>query len=137
MTAITEQRDSRGRFLPFYIPRDEMPQIDAITYPDLFSWLLQRKVRYSVQRLDPNALHFRQHTGSEIVANMSQEVADKPILVSADGYVLDGNHRATWHKLNGSQAMAIQIELPFVNALLALFVFPKSYRLSSSDCIRN
>jgi len=116
-----------GEFLPFYIPRDEMPQIDEKDYVVFFGFLKERNVQMEIKTFHPKELHAHQRVNWSKVHAMDQTVMDKPILVSKDGYVLDGNHRWWAHVLQKTDLKAYQIDLEFEEAIKLLFDFPKTY----------
>lgn len=49
-----------GEFLPFYIPRDFMPQIDEQDYPALICFLQQKGVSVVTKMVSPRALRAHQ-----------------------------------------------------------------------------
>jgi len=116
-----------GEFLPFYIPRPEMPQVDEIYYPELFLFIEAQHVSLKLEKFDPHALHAHQRVNWDKVRTMDAETLAKPILTSEDGYVLDGNHRWTAHVLNKTEVNAYVIGLEFEKAIELLFSFPKTY----------
>lgn len=109
------------------IPRDMMPQIDADRYDALFAWLAEQNVSVRFWYLAPEALSMRQDVDFTKVHALSNETLDKPILISNDLFVLDGNHRAAGHKLARSNIAAICIDLPFADAVELLLQFPDAY----------
>lgn len=118
------RRYSAGEFLPFYVPRDHMPQVDEDDYTQLvvsastitgtsihgpgceFDVVPVQSLR-AHQRID----HFRAKV-------MKPNVALKPIVVSRDGFILDGNHRWWEHVHNKNPWIAvIRVDLDFEPAL--------------------
>lgn len=77
----------------FYIPRDRMPQIDPKHYADMI-----RNCGYDVsfEVVPAKTLRAHQKVNHARAAQISPTVARMPVVVSSDGYVLDGNHR-WWH----------------------------------------
>ena len=110
-----------------YVPRSVMPQIDEADLPALISFVTEHGVRVTEVTRSPDQLHFHQRVNLHRVATMPQAVYDKPLLISRDGYVLDGNHRAVAHKQRGEPASAIQLDATFLGAMRLLFSFPKTY----------
>lgn len=110
-----------------FVPRRFMPQIDEADETALTEWLAWKGVQVEPVTLDPDALHFAQHVDFDRVRSMPADCYAKPIWVSSDGWVLDGNHRATAHKLKGQPVDALRIDLPFERAVAALFSFAGAY----------
>jgi hypothetical protein len=116
-----------GEFMPFYVPRPEMPQIDEKDYPEFFEFVESQGWSYHQENCDPKTLHFHQRVTWNSNTKITEEVLEKPILVSRDGYVLDGNHRATAHLNLGTDTPAIILNLDFEPAIRLMFSFPKTY----------
>lgn len=124
-----------GEFEPFYVPRQDMPQIDLGDYIALFSHLARRGIRISTAVADPDMLIFHQHVFPQFVPPRGSIDLDKPLLVSAEGYVLDGNHRAAAHKRDGTSPVVIIIPRDFKDSMKALFSFPKTYTYGESNAL--
>lgn len=93
----------------FMIPRAEMPQIESKHIGD---FLLQNNVPNVIQYADTNTLYPTQSQfNPEKITNMSESAKMKPILVSADNYVLDGHHR--WLANHYSKRKQAVIKLPW------------------------
>lgn len=125
-----------GELLPFYVPRPIMPQVDEKDYPTLVSWLLHDKgVDVTVnEACDPAALRAHQRVDRFHAERLPPGVLDKPILVSGDSYVLDGNHRWWAHVHFGINPIpAIRILRPFEEAIGLLFEFPGTYALADHE----
>lgn len=132
--AAAIKHDARG----FYIPRAEMPQIDEADLPHLVATAFDAGHAPAFQAVAPASLHAHQRVNHALALSMSDEVKLKPALVSADGYVLDGNHRWWAHVHAGDQLMnVIRIGLPFDDALAWLFEQPYSYRITPTTPQRN
>ena len=116
-----------GEFMPFDVPRIDMPQIDATDMPGLFAFLkAQGVVVTRLCNMPVTAFHPRQ----KIIMDKAQRAGidlSLPILAANDGTMLDGNHRWDAHKLAGTPLDAFQIGLPFEQAIKALFSYPKTY----------
>lgn len=110
-----------------YVPRSVMPQIDEADLPALCEWVESCGVRVTEVTRSPDQLRFHQRVNLHRVATMPQVVYDKPLLVSRDGYVLDGNHRAVAHKQRNEPARCIELDATFLGAMRLLFSFPRTY----------
>jgi hypothetical protein len=112
-----------------YIPRKDMPQIASKDLPALITFLRNRgvSVHSIVRNADTLVLH--QHVSAAHVQQiLNGHFPPKPILISSDGGVLDGNHRATVDRIEHELAWCLLIGLPFHAALSALFSFPRTHK---------
>lgn len=116
-----------GEWLPFYIPRAVMPQIDEKDYPDFFEFVKSKNVLFVPKTFFPKELRAHQRVSMDKAKHMDAGNLAKPILVSRDHFVLDGNHRWTAHVLNGTQVPAFELELEFEASIELMFAFPKTY----------
>lgn len=117
-----------GEFEPFYVPRQDMPQVDEGDYVQLLSFLARSGANTEVMIAEPADLLFHQHVIEErIPARDDCAQMNKPLLISKEGYVLDGNHRAAAHKRYGSRPVVIVIHRDFTSAMKLLFSFPRTY----------
>lgn len=128
----------RGQFLPFYVPRAVMPQIDEADEPDFIAFAESRGAVIVREVVHPGQLLSHQRVEISHAMNMNPEVLAKPALVSKEGYVLDGNHRWYAHKLQGTDMNVIRVMLEFEAAIELMFEFPKTYDLEvQGNEIRN
>lgn len=126
--------DARG----FYIPRAEMPQIDDADLPHLVANAFASNYKPSFEVVDPHSLHAHQRVNHDRALAMPPGIYMKPILISADNYVLDGNHRWWSHVHRHEGVMnAIRIGLPFEEAIAWLFQQPFTYRITPATPERN
>jgi hypothetical protein len=116
-----------GEFEPFYVPRSVMPQVDEADMPALLRWVSVHGCSVTEVVRSADQLRFHQRVEMSRVVSMPSEVYEKPLLISRDGYVLDGNHRATAHKLKGEPADCMMIDADFQRAMQLLFSFAKTY----------
>jgi len=126
---LNDKRYKGGEFLPFYVPRDVMPQIDDALYPKLIQFGQVHGVVFETKQIEPHVLKPHQHI-DKLKANhiaALPEVFNKPVLVSVDDYILDGNHRWLSHLLVNKPVNTYQINRTFEDAILFLFKFPGTY----------
>jgi hypothetical protein len=116
-----------GCFEPFFVPRAEMPQINEEDYVSLLVHLAMLGAEVKVDIRDPDTLIFHQHVEGSCIPPLHSALLDKPILISQEGYVLDGNHRAAAHKHYGSHPVCIVVNRDFHASMEMLFKFPKTY----------
>lgn len=120
-----------GQFLPFYVPRPIMPQIDEADYADFIGFCRARGCNVMRETVDPGEVRAHQRIDRIHADRMPPEVRAKPIFLSADSYVLDGNHRWLLHALEGSPISAFRLMRKFEPAIALMFEFPRTYCLSS------
>jgi hypothetical protein len=91
LEAIIKPKDSLG------ITRDQMPQIDGKHIPEFLSWLRLEK-GVGVETREMNVSDLKPSQG-ELDTDKADKIWDEksakefPIIVSNDGFVLDGHHR--------------------------------------------
>lgn len=132
-----------GEFLPFYVPRDHMPQIDERYMPQFIHDALDglsaggvRGVAFEVT--DARQFKAHQRINHAKAAAMPEACRLKPIFVSADGYVIDGNHRWWAHvkrwqlSLRSSDLLlpAFRLDLPFDKAVDWALAQPYVYEIT-------
>lgn len=119
-----------GVMMPFYVPRPLMPQINEVDYGNFLAFCTAEGVRVNRRSINPTILHPHQHIDRLLLERIvSEGVEDKPVFVSLDLYILDGNHRWMLHLHKRTPLPAYQIDLPFEKAIELMFRFPKTYTL--------
>lgn len=113
-----------GELLPFYVPRELMPQIDGEDLPLFVTFAGDRGVLTSFDTVDPRQLRAHQRIDPHRVHTVD---LTKPALVSDDRFVLDGNHRWHAHLERGSRMPIIRLGLTFEPAIELMFQFPRTY----------
>lgn len=116
-----------GEFEPFYVPRQNMPQVDEGDLLPLLCHLAKSHVQVITELVAPNELLFHQHVFEDRIPAPDSPDMHKPLLVSLEGYVLDGNHRAAAHKRYGTRPVIFRLTTDFKDSLRAIFSFPKTY----------
>lgn len=109
---IFGKRYTRGEFLPFYVPREYMPQVA----PDHLAEVIHRSFgeHHSAPQLvtvAPHLLRFHQRISPKRVEMMPPWAKVQPILISSDYYVVDGNHRL-WRHLRDNTPLILAVMLP-------------------------
>jgi hypothetical protein len=127
-------RDSKGHFEPFYVPRPIMPQVHQHDYPELIGFLFECGVETSWASIDPMKLSFHQRVSEGRVHQVDES---KPLIVSLDRYVLDGNHREEAHREDGTPCQCLVVHLPFGDAIEALLAFPKTETYAVIDAVND
>lgn len=122
----------------FYIPRAKMPQIDEQDLPHLIATAFDKKLTPQLEVVDPNVLHAHQRVNHDRAFSMPIQFALKPVLISQDNFILDGNHRWWKHIHSGDKAMnVIRLGLKFDEAITWLFTLPFTYHIDRSTPVRN
>lgn len=117
---------TRGEFLPFYVPRAEMPQVDDNYLTNLIEAAENSNhLGCEMDAVPPHSLKFHQRIDVNKAETMDLRVKMKPIIVSNDGFVLDGNHRL-WRHLhdNDPYILVIRLNMPFNKAIPWLLALP-------------
>jgi hypothetical protein len=110
------------------IPRAEMPQIAAEDRSAMVQFLRARGIEYTDGRMLPTAL---KPTQAEFSARKVDKArgyigGDRAILVSADGYLVDGHHQwlAKWFDAPAEAMRTIRLEAPIREILDTIKAMP-------------
>jgi hypothetical protein len=113
-----------------------MPQIDEKDLPRLVADSVSScGCEFAV--VDPLTLHAHQRVQHDKAVHMPREVVAKPVVISEDGFILDGHHRWYAHKLSGDPLLAIRVQLEFEKALDWLLSLEYTYKLTRDTPLRN
>ncbi|BAU40026.1 hypothetical protein [Ralstonia phage RSP15] len=103
------------------IPRWQMPQIEGKNYDDFLNWLKGQGISNTKKTVSVGSLNMTQSefNKNKVMKLMGGVDSAKPILVSSDGYVLDGTHRflAEYNKGRNRQIAVYQINKPIRDLL--------------------
>ena len=122
----------------FYVPRRKMPQVDEKDLPHLIAVAFDQGLTPTIEVVDPKELHAHQRVNHTLAQSMPIQLKLKPAVVSADGYVLDGNHRWWSHIHDADPAMnIIRIGLSFNKAIDWLFSLSFVYSITKETPVRN
>lgn len=119
------QHYAGGEFVPFYVPRLLMPQVEGQFYDEFR--IFAGDLVSEVAGVDPHALVPHQRVTVDHAINLSPELAQKPIIVSRDSYILDGHHRWYWHVIKPENMNTLVVNKDFEDAIAFLFQFPHTY----------
>lgn len=111
------------------IPRAEMPQVKAEHRGALVNFLNARGVTHEADtEVDPATLKPTQAEFSpqKVRKAINYQGGDRSILVSSDGYVLDGHHQWLAALEQGKPIKAIRLDAPIANLLPLTREFPSS-----------
>lgn len=128
-TAFAPQSGTLG------IPRAEMPQVKAGDRGAMVNFLKARGIDSSKEQLPPTAL---KPTQAEFSPAKVQEAADRTdgdrsIIVSADGYVVDGHHQWLAQRQKGEPINVIRLDQPITQVLDALKEMPSAQPAQKQD----
>lgn len=115
------------------VPRNELPQVTSADTEEFKQWLKDQGVGVSSEPVDPKTLkpvqaQVNQKKIDEMTGAFKDGVADvtsKPVMVSSDGYLIDGHHRAVVAANSGKQMTATKVDMPAKDLLAKMKEFPK------------
>lgn len=115
----------------FYVPRAEMPQVDEMYYPRLITEATTKGPGVVFDTVHPATLRAHQKVNHERAKAMPENGRIKPLIVSADGFVVDGNHR-WWAAVHGGHEWVnvIRLGMNFDPALVWLLRKPYVYTIN-------
>ncbi|MBI5258573.1 MAG: hypothetical protein HY855_18855 [Burkholderiales bacterium] len=122
------------------IPREEMPQIDAQHRGALVNFLEARGIGHEQVELDGKDLRPSQ---AEYSPAKVAKYADDPgqggrsVLISADGYVLDGHHQWVGSVQAGKPVRAIRLDAPIRELLPLVREFPSAGQAEGAAGVSN
>jgi hypothetical protein len=110
------------------VPRAEMPQVKAENRGAMVNFLNARGVAHQQEQVSADSLKPTQAEFSrEKVEKAKQfEGGDRSILVSGDGYVVDGHHQWLAKKEKGEPVKVIRLDAPIADLLPLVREFPSS-----------
>jgi hypothetical protein len=112
------------------IPREKMPQIDSEDHKSFKKFLDKRNIGVRMIEINPKSLRATQgEFDSKKIESGLKKTEIRPIIVSQDGFVIDGHHR--WlQAINGNKntMKAIEIGTDARKALKLANKFPKSFK---------
>lgn len=119
------------------VPRSQMPQIDEKDVAKLIVFMTEAgyPVIDAGRRLQPFVYH--QDVDWKKAKAMPDTVLAKPVLVTRDDELIDGNHRSARHEIDGTRTPFIRFNVSFVEALDILAVAPFAYELTPATPERN
>jgi hypothetical protein len=128
---VNNRAYKEGEFMPFYVPREEMPQVDFVDYPALLEFAGLQDVGYERHIMSPDRVQPHQRVVVKKARSMPSDNAVVPILCSQDGFILDGHHRWYNHMIYDKPLDAYVIQLDFRRAVEFLFKFPGTKTLAT------
>lgn len=123
----------KGSFVPFYIPRNLMPQINEDSYVDLMIFAASSGMHVTIRSVNPNSIKPHQRVNWTPGKPIPTDVVNIPIIISNDGYIIDGHHRWFINSKNNNQIIAIILDLPFDKAIPFVFNFPSTYTVEGDS----
>lgn len=110
------------------IPRSQMPQIQAEHRGAMVNFLSARGVQSTQEELSPESLKPTQAEFSpeKVRRAMGRRQGNRSILVSSDGYVLDGHHQWLAAREEGLSIKAIRLDAPIRDLIDLAREFPSS-----------
>lgn len=112
--------------------RKEMPQVEGKNIPKFLDFLKAEGVKYTEKLIDSKKLRPTQSQfNQDKIQSMIDSIDTKkqhPIMVSKDGYVIDGHHRWLAHYNLGRKMPVVEINLGIEEALDKMHDFPMSVK---------
>lgn len=112
--------------------RKEMPQVEGKNIPKFLDFLKSEGVKYTEKSIDSKKLRPTQSQfNQDKIQSMIDSIDTKkqhPIMVSKDGYVIDGHHRWLAHYNLGRKMPVVEINLGIEEALDKMHDFPMSVK---------
>ncbi|MEG0922639.1 MAG: LPD38 domain-containing protein [Comamonas sp.] len=110
------------------IPRAEMPQIKAAHRGALVNFLKARGIDSKAAEVPANDLKPTQAEFSQGKVNAARNFkgGDRSILVSSDGYVVDGHHQWLAKRANGEPVKVVRLQAPIREVLAQVSEFPST-----------
>ena len=113
------------------IPRNKMPQIKSDDVLEFLEWLSDFDIDYNKTKISVNKLKpIQKDFNAEKILSMSNKniTFDKPVLISRDNYVLDGNHRflSIYYKNSNNTITVFLINKDMSDILKLANKFPKT-----------
>lgn len=110
------------------VPRSEMPQVKAEHRGAMVNYLNARGVAHTEQSVPADSLKPTQGEYSTVKVQKAKEYegGNRSILVSADGYVLDGHHQWMAAKEQGQEVKVIRLDAPITDLIDMVKEFPSS-----------
>ena len=114
------------------IPRDKMPQVKSKDYPELVAFLKSNGIRMTKRKVKAKDLkatqsNFNVDKITQAVAKYKTLAQAKPIIVSSDGYVIDGHHRWLGAVNVGGDIAIMQASVKAKELMDAINKFPKTF----------
>lgn len=119
------------------IPRHLMPQIDTSDMSKFKAFLSNHGIPNGFSSVNPKALKpIQQHVNRDKVESLKSnvEALKKPIIITSDGYIVDGHHR--WiaaSELNVNKIPCLVCKCPLDKFLRTAHEFDDSYTKTVSE----
>lgn len=114
------------------IPRCDMPQIRNEDREGLIKFLASKGVSSSMEQVNPSMLKPTQseYSPEKVAKASAHEGQDRPLIVSADGHILDGHHQWMAQKENRKMESVkiLRFKAPIKELVSLALSFPKSFR---------
>jgi hypothetical protein len=112
---------------PRFAMEVDVTVIDDCDMPDLLDWIAVQGIRITTETIDPNSI--RPHWLSRLKAVPDSEIdlRTDPVLVSRDGFLLDGLERWELYNLFGAPLDVIRLGVDYRDAFRIIQDFQTYY----------
>jgi hypothetical protein len=115
------------------VSRSMMPQIDSQHVPDYIEWLKSKGITVDKEQVPVNSLRLCQNeiNKNKVVKLIQDGIRidqSKPIIISSDGFVIDGSHRlvAQLNTDSNSKINALRVNMKAMDLLQLSRKFPNA-----------
>lgn len=118
------------------VDRAIMPQVDEKDIPELLVHLASLGIHAYQRAVDPHTLKgYQRIVPAKVkgIARNNRVLLSKPILMSSDGIIIDGNHRAAAARVVGCHVEALILAAPFAEVFSHVCSFPKTYEYGNGN----
>jgi predicted ABC-type ATPase len=138
----TKGRQQKKADEPYMLSRHELPQIAGKDKPEFVEWLKAEGVEAERKDIPVAGLRGvqRDHNSDKVKEMLSklksgQPLGVSPVLVSNDGYVVDGHHRLLAQSEYDPESTidALKVDLPVRDLLDRMSEFPKSFKVGVGE----
>lgn len=117
------------------VPRAEMPQIKAEHRGAMTQFMNARGVKHKVEQVRADSLKPTQaeFSPAKVKKALGFEGGDRSILVSSDGYILDGHHQWLARREQGKPVDVIRFDAPIADLFKLAHDFPSSQKAKGAS----
>lgn len=113
------------------IPRELMPQVNMVDLAGLEAFFLAHGLHVELlEEVSLGVIGMKQCRGDTHAATLTEELMKKPLIISQDYKLVDGNGRFLAYEERGIRNVpALWVPTSFQNTVLLMMQYPKTYTL--------